>query len=123
MSNPLLEILNTPRTADEILEKLKEKEYYWSIEQLKLYVQLDHDVILSDGKYSLENISRSEIILKEIDRIMGSEEIMPVPRIVKDMPQSIITSREEITNAVKNSNEFELLPNNITVKRKTKNKR
>ncbi len=120
MSNPLLDILNIPRTAEEILEKLKEKGYSWSLDQLKLYSELDHDVVFSDGKYYLENISRSQIIINEIDRIMGSEEIMPVPRILNDMPHSIVTSREEITSVVKNSIEFELLPNNITVKRKTK---
>ncbi len=120
MSNPLLNILNIPRTAEEILEKLKENGCIWSIDQLKLYAELDHDVVFQDGKYYLENISRSAIILKGIDRIMGSEEIMPIPRIIHDMPQSIITTREEIASIVKNSGEFELLPNNVVVKRKIK---
>lgn len=120
MSNPLLDILNIPRTEEEILEKLKENGYSWSVDQLKLYAELDHDVVSRDGKYYLENISRAAVILREIDRIMGSEEIMPIPRIKSDMPQSIITSREEIASIVKNSAEFELLPNNITVKRKPK---
>lgn len=121
MSNPLLDILNIPRTAEEILENLKEKGYTWSLDQLNLYAELDQDIIFRDGKYSLEKISRSTIILREIDRIMGSDEIMPIPRIKNDMPQPIITSREEIASIVKNSAEFELLPNNITVKRKPKN--
>lgn len=122
MSNPLLDILNVPRTAEEILENLKEKGYTWSLDQLILYAELDQDIIFRDGKYSLENFSRSTIILREIDRIMGSDEIMPIPRIKNDMPQSVITSREEIASIVKNSIEFELLPNNITVKRKPKDK-
>lgn len=117
MSNPLLDILNVSRSSEEILDRLKEKGYAWSVDQLKLYAELDHDVVFRDGKYHLENISRSAVILREIDRIMGSEEIMSIPRIKNDMPQSIITSREEIASIVKNSAEFELLPNNITVKR------
>jgi len=121
MSNPLLDILNTPRTSDEILEKLKEKGYQWSDDQLKLYLELDRDVQFRNGKYYLETTDRSKTILKEIDRVMGPENIMPILRVISELPQSIITSKEEISAIVKNSAEFELLPNNITIKRKSKN--
>lgn len=120
MSNPLLEILNIPGTEEEILERLKEKGYNWSPDQLKLYAKLDQDVVVRDGKYLVENISREEVIIKEVDRIMGAYEIFTIPKILNEMPPSIVTSKEEIATVVKGSSEFELLPNYITIKRKNK---
>ena|ERR1035437_5349787 len=121
MSNPLLDILNVPRTTGEILEKLKEKGYEWSEDQLKLYVELDKDVHFKGGKYLVETVDRSKSILLEVDRIMGTKEIITIPAILKEMLSSIETTKEEIASIIKQSELFELLSNNIAIKRKNKN--
>ena len=121
MSNPLLDILNVPRTPEEILEKLKEEGYEWSDDQLKLYVELDKDVHFKDGKYLVESVDRSKTLLQEVDRIMGTKEIITIPALLMDIPSSIETTKEEIAAIIRKSEQFELLSNNIAVKRKIMN--
>jgi len=121
MSNPLLDILNVPRTPGEILDKLKEKGYEWSEDQLKLYVELDKDVHFMDGKYLVESVDRSKTILLEVDRIMGTKEIITIPALLMDIPSSIETTKEEIAAIIRKSEQFELLSNNIAIKRRNNN--
>ena len=121
MSNPLLDILNVPRPTNEILDKLKEKGYEWSEDQLKLYAELDKDVHFKDGQYLVETVERSRTILMEVDRIMGNYEITTIPAILNEMPLIIQTTKEEIAAIIRKSEQFEILSNNIAIKRK-KNK-
>lgn len=89
MQEKIYSQLRTPKTLDEIYVRLNEIDIFWNKSQIKLFLEIDKNIIQKDGKWQIEGRENNETILEIIDKVLGNKPIVPIKLIMNQMPMGI----------------------------------
>lgn len=96
MENKIYEQLKTPKTIEELQERLNEIDIKWNKSQVQLFLQMDQKVVVNQNKWSVKEGDIKVVVLDIIAKALGNKPIIPVKLIMKDIPKSITISEEQL---------------------------
>lgn len=106
MENKIYEQLKTPKTIEELQERLNEIGITWNKSQIQLFLEMDQKVVVNQNKWSIKEGDIKERVLDIIEKVLGDKPIIPVKVIMKDIPKSITISEEQLLDIALQSNKY-----------------
>lgn len=106
MENKIYEQLKTPKTIEELQERLNEIGIQWNKAQIQLFLEMDLKVIENQNKWSIKEGDMKDVVLDVIAKVLGNKPIVPVKLIMKDIPKSITISEEQLLSIALQSNKY-----------------
>ena len=110
--------LKTPKTIDDLYERLHEIGLNWNRVQVELFLQLDSNIKKQDNKYCVEGGNSNDAILGIIDKAMEGRPVVPVKKIMEQIPDSkgVPVSDTDIIRIAVQSGKYKS-PNNAVIMR------
>jgi hypothetical protein len=112
--------IKTPKTIDEIHQRLNEIGIEWNKSQIELFLEMDKNIVGNGQKWQAEGENKNDVILQVIDKVLGSKPIVPIKKILDIIDadySDIQTDAKQILNIALDSNQF-ISTNGKTLKRK-----
>ena len=106
MENKIYEQLKTPKTIEELQERLNEIGITWNKSQVQLFLEMDQNVIVNQNKWSIKEGDMKEPVLDIIAKALGNKPITPVKLIMKDIPKGITISEEQLLDIALQSGKY-----------------
>ncbi|MEG3042354.1 MAG: hypothetical protein RR891_10145 [Clostridium sp.] len=106
MENKIYEQLKTPKTIEELQERLNEIDIKWNKSQIQLFLEMDPKLIISQNKWSVKEDDIKDVVLDIIAKALGNKPIMPVKLIMKDIPKNITISDEQLLDIALQSSKY-----------------
>lgn len=116
MVEKIYEQLKTPKTIEEIYERINEVGVKWNISQIQLFLEMDKNIVNNGDLYSINGIDKEELVLNEIERIIGLKPMIPIKQIISNISSDIIVSPEEIRKIAIDSGKY-ISPNLSVLKK------
>lgn len=108
--------LRTPKTLDELHQRLNEIGLKWNKSQVELFLQMDKSITQKGDTYSVGGSDDRDIILDIIDKTMGVKPIVPIKKVMENISGDIIISAEEILKIALDSGRY-ISPNGAVLKK------
>lgn len=116
----IYEQLKTPKSIEELHQRLKESGVKWNKAQLQLLLLMDSNIKKTGDLYSAGGNNLNTIILDIVDKVMDGKPIAPIKKIMEYVPNDITVSAEEISKIAEQSGKYKIHPNGAVLVR-TKN--
>ena len=113
----IYEQLKTPKSIEELHQRLKESGVKWNKAQLQLFLLMDNNIIKTEDLYTVGGNHLSSVILDIVDKVMDGKPIAPIKRIMEYVPNDITVSAEEISKIAEQSGEYKIHPNGAVLMR------
>jgi len=107
----IYEQLKTPKSIEELYQRLKESEIKWNKAQLQLFLLMDNKIKKTGDLYSVEDNNLSNIILDIIDKVIDGKPLVTIKKVMESVPNNIVVSSEEISRIAEESGRYRLHPN------------
>lgn len=117
MVETIYEQLKTPKSVEELYQRLKESGVKWNKAQLQLFLLMDSNIKKTGDLYSIGGNHLSSVILDIVDKVMDGKPMAPIKRIMKHIPSDIAVSAEEISKIAEQSGRYILHPNGAVLMR------
>jgi len=112
--------LKTPKSIDELLQRLKESGVKWNKAQLQLFLLMDSNIIRTGDLYSTGGNNLNSIVLDVVDKVMDIKPVVPIRKIMEYVPNDVTVSAEEISKIAEQSGKYKLHPNGAVLMRNKK---
>lgn len=106
MENKIYEQLKTPKTIEELHERLNEIDIKWNKSQVKLFLEMDQKVVENQNKWSIKEGDMKDVVLDIIAKALGNKPIIPVKLIMNDIPKNITISEEQLLDIALKSGKY-----------------
>ena len=113
----IYEQLKTPKSVEELHQRLKESGVKWNKAQLQLFLLMDSNIKKTGDLYSVGGNHLSSVILDIVDKVMDGKPIAPIKRIMEYVPNDITVSAEEISKIAEESGKYKLHSNRVVLMR------
>jgi hypothetical protein len=113
----IYEQLKTPKSVEELHQRLKESGVKWNKAQLQLFLLMDSNIKKTGDLYSAGGNNLNTIILDIVDKVMDGKPVAPIKRIMEYVPNDITVSAEEISKIAEQSGKYKLHPNGAVLMR------
>ena len=113
----IYEQLKTPKSVEELHQRLKESGVKWNKAQLQLFLLMDSNIKKTGDLYSAGGNNLNTIILDIVDKVMDGKPVAPIKRIMEYVPSDITVSAEEISKIAEQSGKYKLHPNGAVLMR------
>ncbi len=117
----IYEQLKTPKSVEELHQRLKESGVKWNKAQLQLFLLMDSNIKKTGDLYSVGGNNLNTIILDIVDKVMDGKPVAPIKKIMEYIPNDITVSAEEISKFAEQSGKYKLHPNGGAVLMRAKN--
>ena len=111
MVEKIYEHLKTPKSIEELYQRLKESQVKWNRAQLRLFLLMDSNIKKTGDLYSTAGSDLNTIILDVVDKVMEGKPVAPIKKIMEYIPKDIIISAEEIVKIAESSGKYKLHSN------------
>jgi len=108
--------LKTPKTLEELHQRLNEIGLKWNKEQVELFLYMDKNIIKNGDAYSVGGTDAKDIILDIIDKTIGGKPIIPIKKVMENIPIDVVASAEEILKIALDSGRY-ISPNGAVLKK------
>ena len=98
MEDKIYEQLKTPKTIEELQERLNEIGIAWNKSQVQLFLEMDQKVVVNQNKWSIKEENVKDVVLGIIAKALGNKPIITVKLIMNDIPKNIQISEEQLLN-------------------------
>lgn len=116
----IYEQLKTPKSVEELHQRLKESGVKWNKAQLQLFLLMDSNIKKTGDLYSAGGNNLNTIILDIVDKVMDGKPVAPIKRIMEYVPSDITVSAEEISKIAEQSGKYKLHSNGAVLMRAKK---
>ncbi len=113
----IYEQLKTPKSVEELHQRLNEAEVKWNKAQLQLFLLLDSNIKKIGDLYGVGGNNLNTIILDIVEKVMDGKPVAPIKKIMECVPNHITVSAEEISKIAKYSGKYKLHPNGAVLMR------
>lgn len=113
----IYEQLKTPKSIEELHQRLKESGVKWNKAQLQLFLLMDSNIKKTGDLYSVGGNNLNTIILDIVDKVMDGKPVAPIKKIMEYIPNDITVSAEEISKIAEQSGKYKLHPNGAVLMR------
>ena len=113
----IYEQLKTPKSVEELYQRLKESGVKWNKAQLQLFLLMDSNIKKTGDLYSAGGNNLNTIILDIVDKVMDGKPMAPIKRVMEHIPNDITVSAEEISKIAEQSGKYKLHPNGAVLMR------
>lgn len=113
----IYEQLKTPKSVEELHQRLKESGVKWNKAQLQLFLLMDSNIKKTGDLYSAGGNNLNTIILDIVDKVMDGKPMAPIKRVMEHIPNDITVSAEEISKIAEQSGKYKLHPNGAVLMR------
>ena len=120
MVETIYEQLKTPKSVEELHQRLNEAGVKWNKAQLQLFLLMDSNIKKTGDLYSVGGNNLNTIILDIVDKEMSGKPVTPIKKIMEHVPKDITVSAEEISKIAEQSGKYKIHPNGAVLMR-TKN--
>ncbi|KIO60316.1 hypothetical protein B4064_3655 [Caldibacillus thermoamylovorans] len=117
MVKTIYEQLKTPKSVEELHQRLKESGVKWNKAQLQLFLLMDSNIKKTGDLYSAGGNNLNTIILDIVDKVMDGKPVAPIKRIMEYVPSDITVSAEEISKIAEQSGKYKLHSNGAVLMR------
>ncbi|MDK2902214.1 MAG: hypothetical protein PWQ93_133 [Clostridiales bacterium] len=107
----IYEQLKTPKSVEELYQRLKESGIKWNKAQLQLFLLMDNNIKRTGDLYSADGNNLNTIILDIVDKVMDDNPMAPIKKIMEYVPNDIIVSAEDISKIAEQSGKYKLHSN------------
>lgn len=107
----IYEQLKTPKSIEELHQRLKESGMEWNKAQLQLFLLMDSNIKKTGDLYSTGGNNLNTIILDIVDTVMDGKPVAPIKKIMEHVPNDITISAEEISKIAEQSGKYKLHSN------------
>lgn len=107
MVEQIYEQLKTPKTLEELHQRLHDIGIKWNEAQIELFLSMDKNIVGYKGLYSIVKNDISNIVLAIIDKTIGNRPMVPIMKIMKFIPNDIVVSSDEILSIATNNGKYE----------------
>ncbi len=104
----IYEQLKTPKSVEELHQRLKESGVKWNKAQLQLFLLMDSNIKKTGDLYSVGGNNLNTIILDIVDKVMDGKPVAPIKKIMEYIPNDITVSAEEISKFAEQSGKYKL---------------
>ncbi len=116
----IYEQLKTPKSVEELHQRLNEAGVKWNKAQLQLLLLMDSNINRTGDLYSTGGNNLNSIVLDVVDKVMDGKPVAPIRKIMEYVPNHITVSAEEISKIAEQSGKYKIHPNGAVLVR-TKN--
>lgn len=116
MVNQIYDQLKTPKTLEELYQRLNELGFKWNNAQIELFLSMDKSIIKNGNTYSVGENDTKDTILDIIDKTIGGKPMIPIKKVMGNIPLDVVVSAEEILKIALNSGKYSS-PNGSVLKR------
>lgn len=116
MVNKIYDQLKTPKTIDELYERINEIGLKWNKAQIQLFLEMDKNIIQDGELYNVSGGDNKQLVLNIIDKTIGSKPIIPIKQIINNISSEIVISVEEIRKIAVESGNY-ISPNASVIKK------
>ncbi|WP_350354069.1 hypothetical protein [Thermoanaerobacterium sp. RBIITD] len=109
--------LKTPKSIEELHQRLNESGIRWNKAQVELFLQMDSNIKKIGDIYSAAGNDLNNIILDVIDKAIEGKPVIPIKKIMEYVPSDITVSAEEISKIAEQSGRYILHPNGAVLMR------
>ncbi len=113
----IYEQLKTPKSVEELHQRLKESGVKWNKSQLQLLLLMDSNINKTGDLYSTGGNNLDSVILDVIDKVIDGKPVAPIKKIMEYIPNDITVSSEEISKIAEQSGKYKLHPNGAVLTR------
>lgn len=118
MVERVYEQLKTPKSIEELYQRLWEIGVKWNKAQIELFLMLDGNVEKAGNLYSIKGNEVNNTVLNVIDSLIDGRPLISIKKIMENVPNDIYVSAEEITKIAEQSGEYKLHPNGAVLVRR-----
>jgi len=116
MVEQIYDQLKTPKTLEELHERLNEIGLKWNKAQVGLFVQMDKNIKKNGITYCANVGNSKDVIIDIVDKTIGTKPLIPIRKVMDNIPFDIIISAEEILKIAINSGRY-TSPNGAVLKK------
>ncbi len=113
----IYEQLKTPKSIEELHQRLKDSGTKWNKAQLQLFLLMNGNIKKTGNLYSTEVNNLNTIILDIVDKVMDGKPMAPIKRVMDNIPNDITVSEEEILKIAEQSGKFKIHTNGAVLMR------
>jgi len=113
----IYEQLKTPKSVEELHQRLNEAGVKWNKAQLQLLLLMDSNINRTGDLYSTGGNNLNSIVLDVVDKVMDGKPVAPIRKIMEYVPNHITVSAEEISKIAEQSGKYKLHPNGAVLMR------
>lgn len=113
----IYEQLKTPKSIEELHQRLKDSGIKWNRAQLQLFLLMNGNIKKTGNLYSTEVNNLNTIILDIVDKVMDGKPVAPIKKIMEYIPNDITVNAEEISKIAEQSGKYKLHPNGAVLMR------
>ena len=113
----IYEQLKTPKSVEELHQRLKESGVKWNKAQLQLFLLMNSNIKKTGDLYSVWGNHLNSVILDIVDKVMDGKPVAPIKRIMEYVPSDITVSAEEISKIAEQSGKYKLHSNGAVLMR------
>ena len=107
----IYEQLKTPKSVEELHQRLNEAGVKWNKAQLQLFLLIDSNINKTGDLYSTGGNNLDSVILDVIDKVIDGKPVASIRKIMEYVPNNITVSAEEISKIAEYSGKYKLHPN------------
>lgn len=108
--------LKTPKTLEELHQRLNEIGLKWNKAQVELFINMDKSIVKNGDTYSVVGTDPKDVILDIIDNTIGEKPIIPIKKVIQNVSSDIVVSAEEILKVALDSGRY-ISPNGAVLKK------
>lgn len=108
--------LKTPKTLQELYQRLNEIGLKWNKDQVELFLQMDKHIMKNGENYSVSGTDAKDIILDIIDKTIGGKPMIPIKKVMENISVDVVISAEEILKIALDSGRY-ICPNRAVLKK------
>jgi len=113
----IYEQLKTPKSFEELHQRLIEIGVKWNKAQLQLFLLMDSNINKVGDLYSVRRNDLNTIVLDVVNKVMDGKPMAPIKKIMEYMPSNITVSAEEISKIAEESGKYKLHSNRVVLMR------
>lgn len=108
--------LNSPKTLEELHQRLNELGLKWNQAQTELFLSMDKSILKIGNTYSVGGIYTKDTILDIIEKTIGGKPMIPIKKVMESIPIDVVASAEDILKVALNSGKY-ISPNGAVLKK------
>ena len=116
MVNEIYDQLKIPKTLEELYQRLSELGLKWNKAQIELFLSMDKSILKIGDTYSVGGIDTKDIILDIIEKTIGGKPMVPIKKVMENIPIDVVASAEQILKVALNSGKY-ISPNGAVLKK------
>ncbi|WP_346874046.1 hypothetical protein [Clostridium sp. UBA5988] len=117
MVDQIYDQLKTPKTLEELHQRLNEIGLKWNKEQVELFLNMDKNIIENGNTYSVGGTDAKDIILDIIEKTIGGKPMVPIKKVMENISVDVVVSAEEILKIALESGRY-TSPNGAVLKKR-----